>query len=140
VNECSIGVEGAVRGTRCASSSGEHESVGELMLIVDRRGSNLPDELMNEPLKVALVDTLTVDCVRLKNSIQTGFGSARLITTIEDGHVIITNLSNLVAVQIHEGNTITVSVNLSVARLPVAGVTNGSVHLTFDLTHWGWLR
>jgi hypothetical protein len=31
-------------------------------------------------------------------------------------------------------------VNLSVARLPVAGVTNGSVHLTFDLTHWGWLR
>jgi hypothetical protein len=28
-------------------------------------------------------------------------------------------------------------VNLSVARLPVAAVTNGSVHFLFDLTHLG---
>ena len=76
----------------------EHETISEVVLIVNRRSSCLSDELMNEPIEVPLKYTFALDSVLRKNSIQTGFGSLGLMSTIKDLHVVITNLSNLVAV------------------------------------------
>ncbi len=116
----------------------KHETIGEIVFIVDRRSSCLPDELVDEPIEVALKHTFALDSVLLKNRIQTRFSGRRLITTIEDLHEVVTNGGNVVAVQIHFGLlSFGVKGNLSVARLPIQGVTNGSIHLGFDLTHCG---
>jgi len=113
----------------------EHKPILKFVLIVNGGSSCLSDELVNEPIKVLLDYTFALDSVRRKNSIQAGFGSLGLMPTVKDLHVVITNLSNLVAVKINTGNTIAVANYRSVARLPVAAVRNGGVHFLFDLTH-----
>ena len=116
----------------------KHETIAEFTFIEDRRSSCLSDELVDEPLEVALEYTFALDSVLRKNSIQTGFGGHRLPSTVEDFYEVITNGSDVVAVQKHfRLISFRVESNLSVARLPVDGVTNGSIHLSFDLTHWG---
>jgi hypothetical protein len=55
----------------------------------------------NEPIEVLLKYTFTSDSMLTQNSIQARFGSVRLPTTIKQADVIITNISNVVAVQIH---------------------------------------
>ena len=117
----------------------EHETIAELKLIEDRRSSCLSDELVNEPIPVALEYTFATDSVVVKNSVQAGLGSIRLPTTVKDLNEVITNGGDVVAVQEHFRLTsFGVKGNLSVARLPVDGVTNGSVHLAFDLAHRGF--
>jgi len=114
----------------------EHEPILEFVLIVNRRSSCLSDELMNEPIEVLLNYTFALDSVLRKNSIQAGLSGDRLITTIKDLHEVITNGSDVVAVQIHfRLVSFRVKSNRSVVLLPVAVLTNGSVHFTFDLTH-----
>jgi hypothetical protein len=114
----------------------EHETIGEFILIVDRGSSCLSNELMNEPIPVALEYTFACNSVLRKNSIQTGFGGVRLITTIKDLNEVITNDGNSVAM---ETNNRLVSFgvvsNRGVVFLPVQVVRNGSVHFPFDLTH-----
>ena len=119
----------------------EHETIGELVLIVDRRSSCLSDELVNEPIPVALEYTFALDSVLRKNSIQTGLGGVRLITTVEDLNEVITNHGDLVTVQVY-GRLVSFGIesNSSVSRLPVQVVRNGVVHLLFDLTHERRLR
>jgi len=93
---------------------------------------------MNEPLEVPLKYTFTLDCVNLENSIQTGFGGGSLIPTVEDFHPIIAHTGDVVVVKINEGNVTDID-DLGVAALPVAGSTDGIVHLLFDLSHGGVL-
>ena len=78
------------------NSLGKHHTIHKLTLIENRRSSCLSDELMNEPFEVALEYTFTLDSVLRKNSIQTGFGSVRLPSTIEDFYEVITNGCNVV--------------------------------------------
>jgi len=116
----------------------EHETIHKLTLIVDRRSSCLPNELVNEPIEVPLQHTFALDSVLFENRIQTRFGGCRLITTIKDLHEVVTNGSNVIAEQKHFGLlSFSVKGDFSVARLPVQGVTNGSIHLGFDLAHLG---
>ena len=115
----------------------EHEPIGEFALIEHRRSSCLSDELMNEPIEVPLKYTFALDSVLLKNSIQTRFSGRRLIPTIKDLHEVLTNGSDVIAVQKHfRLISFRVESNGSVSRCPVAILANGSVHFTFDLTHW----
>ena len=114
----------------------KHEPIGEFILIVDRGSSCLPDELMNEPIEVALEYTFARDSVLRKNSIQTGLSGSSLPTTIKDLHEVITHDGNLVTVQVYSGFVgFRIESNSSVSRLPVQVVRNGVVHLLFDLTH-----
>ena len=114
----------------------EHETIGEVVLIVNRRSSCLSNELVHEPIEVLLKYTFSLDSVILENSIQAGFGGVRLITTVEDLNEIITNSGNVVAIQIHlRLVSFRVVSNFGVVFLPVFVVKNGSVHFTFDLTH-----
>ena len=114
----------------------EHETIGEVILIVDRGSSCLSNELMNKPIEVLLEYTFALDSVLRKNSIQAGLGGVRLIPTVEDLNEGVTNSGNVVAVQIHlRLVSFRVVGNFGVVFLPVFVVKNGSVHFTFDLTH-----
>ena len=90
----------------------------------------------NEPLIVLLEYTFASNSALAEDSIQARLGGIGLPTTIIDANVVISNVCNVVAVQIHFA-LVSVSVKLytSVSRLPVAVVSNGIQHLTFDLTH-----
>ena len=71
-----------------------------------------------------------------ENSIEARFGGVSLPTTIKEANESITNLSNLVAVKTNDGDVFfLVEVYGSIARLPVAVVADGGIHLGFDLTH-----
>ena len=114
----------------------EHETIAKLILIVDRRSSCLPDELVDEPIVVPLEYTFALDSMLRENSIQAGFGGDRLITTVEDLNKGVTDSGNVVAVQIHfRLVSFRVVSNSGVVFLPVLIVRNGGVHLLFDLTH-----
>ena len=131
---------GIKKGARMPPSSlCKHHTIYELAFIVNRRSSCLSDKLVNEPIEVLLKDTFALDSMLFENSIQTRFGGDSLITTIKDLHEGVTNGCNVIAVQIHFGLiSFGVKGHRSVVLLPVLIVQNGSVHLTFDLTHWGF--
>ena len=90
----------------------------------------------NEPLIVLLEYTFASNTALVEDSIQARFGGVRLPTTIIDADVVISNVCNVVAMQIHFA-LVSVSVKLytSVRRLPVDVVSDGVEHLAFDLTH-----
>jgi len=114
----------------------EHETIGEVILIVDGGSSCLSNELVNEPIEVPLEYTFALDSVLRKNSIQTGLSGGRLIPTIKDLHEVITYNSNSVAMETNNRLiSFRVKGNRSVTRLPVLVVRNGVVHFPFDLTH-----
>jgi len=68
------------------------------------------------------------------DSVKTGFGGVRLPTAVKDTHELITDLSDLVIVQVHSRYTVVV-VNSGVAHMPIGVVLDGSVHEHFNLTH-----
>ena len=99
------------------------------------------DELLDalvvsdEPLKLVLIDTISVGTAELvDDSVQTRFGGVGPPTTIKDANEGITNLSNLVTVQVHSRHTVVVS-NCGVAHVPVSVVLDGDVHQFLNLTH-----
>jgi hypothetical protein len=114
----------------------EHETIGKLILIVDRRSSCLSNELVNVPIPVPLKYTFASDSVLFENSIQTGFGGDRLITTVEDLNEVITNDGDFVTVKVY-GGLVSFGIvgDFGVVFVPVQIVRNGVVHFTFDLTH-----
>jgi hypothetical protein len=112
----------------------QNHPTDKVTLIKHGGSSCLPDELVNEPLKVPLEYTLTPNPVDLKNSVQAGFGGIRLPTAIKQSDETITNLGNLVAVKSNNCHAIFVS-DGSIAAAEVATVGDGSVHQGFDLTH-----
>ena len=85
---------------------------------------------------LALIDTIG-HCITeaIDECIQARFGRIGLPTAIKHLQVIITNLCNLVTVQIHMGDTIVITNNTGVCRLPGLAVSNCIIHLLFDLTH-----
>ena len=89
----------------------------------------------DEPLKVLLKDTISEPITEaVDNSVEARFGGVRLPTTIKDSHEVITKGGDVVAVKINERFTVAVNY-FSVATLPVFAVSDGVVHLLFDLTH-----
>jgi hypothetical protein len=91
---------------------------------------------LNEPLKVLLEYTIATLTVRLENSIQARLGGVGLPTAIKQADETITNLGNLVTVKEYTGDGIALlKLYPSVGRLPIATVSDGGIHLGFDLTH-----
>ena len=87
------------------------------------------------PCKLMLKHTVS-ECVAelVDDSVETGFGGVRLPSAVKDFHEVITDLCNLVVVQIHSGHTVVV-INSGVAHAPIGVVLNGDVHEFFNLTH-----
>ncbi len=79
--------QGGVWGEPCASSPSvtlcQNHPIHKVALIKHGGTSGIPDELVDEPLKVLLEYTFALNPVNLKNSIQAGFGGARLPPTIK---------------------------------------------------------
>jgi hypothetical protein len=112
----------------------QNHPTDKVTLIKHGGSSGIPDELVDEPLKVLLEYTLTPNPVNLKNSVQAGLGGIRLPTAIKQSDETITNLGNLVAVKEYICHAIFVS-DGSIAAAEVATVGDGSVHQGFNLTH-----
>ena len=76
------------------------------------------------------------ECVAefVDDSVETGFGGVGLPTTVKHSHEVITDLCNLVVVQIHSGHTVVV-INSGVTHVPIGVVLDGDVHEFFNLTH-----
>ena len=90
----------------------------------------------NEPAEILLKDAISEPIAEfIDQRIQSRFGGIGLPTTVKDLNESITNLCNLVAVEIHMRDTIVITNNTGVCRLPGLAVSNGIVHLLFDLTH-----
>ena len=87
------------------------------------------------PCKIFLKYAVS-ECVAefVDDSVETGFGGVRLPTAVKDTHKLITDLSDLVIVQVHSRYTVVV-VNSGVAHVPIGVVLDGSVHEHFNLTH-----
>ena len=87
------------------------------------------------PCKLMLKYTVS-ECVAelVDDSVETGFGGVRLPSAVKDFHEVITDLCNLVVVQIHSGHTVVV-INSGVAHAPISVVLDGDVHEFFNLTH-----
>ena len=87
------------------------------------------------PCKLMLKYTVS-ECVAelVDDSVETGFGGVGLPTTVKDTHKVLTDLCNLVVVQIHSGHTVVV-INSGVAHAPIGVVLDGDVHEFFNLTH-----
>ena len=87
------------------------------------------------PCEVLLKDTISEGIAELvDDSVKARFGGVRLPTAIVDSHEVITNLSNLVAMQVHSGHTVVVR-NRGVGHVPVSVVLDGDVHQFLNLTH-----
>ena len=95
----------------------------------------------NEPLKFVLVYTIGHAITEAINErIQTRFGGVGLPTSIKYLKELITNGSNVVAMEIHFGLSTFLTVrNTGVGILPIDVVMNSVAHLLFDLTHV-WCR
>ena len=90
----------------------------------------------NEPLKLLLKDTIATLTVSSENSIQARLGGVGLPTAIKQADETITNLSNQIAVKKYTRDGIALlKLYTSVGRLPIATVSDGGIHLGFDLTH-----
>ena len=99
---------------------------------------SLSIEELNEPLKLLLENILTLSSASVtklrEKCIQTRFCGLSLITTVKNGHAVIINRCDLIAVQINETHTFDGD-NFGVIALPILIVFDGSDHLLFDLTH-----
>ena len=95
----------------------------------------------NEPLKLVLVYTIGCPITEaIDERIQTRFGGDGLPTTVKDLKKIITDSSNVVAMEKHFGLSTFLTVrDTGVGILPINVVMNSVAHLLFDLTHV-WCR
>ena len=77
------------------------------------------------PCEVLLKDAICEGIAELvDDSIQARLGGVGLPTTIKHTHEVITNLSDLVVVQIHSRHAVVV-LNTSVSRTPISVVLDG---------------
>ena len=88
----------------------------------------------DEPLECLLKDSLTGVAELREQSIQAGLGGDGLPATIKDLHIVVTDLSDQVAMEINAGCTDDL-LNTGVSRSPVSSTLDSGVHLAFDLAH-----
>ena len=101
-----------------------------------RLSVNCTYKLSHIPGEVFLKNSLAVNTKFSAKCIESGFCGVRLITTVKDGHVIVRNLSDLIAMKANNRDaSCRIKMYRSVARLPVDVGLNSGTHLGFDLTH-----
>ena len=87
------------------------------------------------PGEVTLEDAIREGVAEfVDDGIQAGLGGVALPTAIEDGHEVIANLSDQVAMETNLRDAV-FSGNSRVAAAPVLVCLDGGVHVGFDLTH-----
>lgn len=87
------------------------------------------------PGEVTLEDAIRESVAEfVDDGIKAGLRSVALPTAIEDGHEVIANLSDQVAMETNLRNAV-LGGNSCVAAAPVLVCLDGGVHVGFDLTH-----
>ena len=117
-------------------TSGKDITVVESFSLVNILSVDCTNKLVYIPLKIFLEYILTINTKILAKCIESRFCGDSLPTSIEDCHVVVTNLSDLVAMKANNRNaSFGIKVNSSIARCPVLVRLNSGSHLLFDLTH-----
>ena len=117
-------------------TSGKDVTVGESFGDELRLSVNCTYKLSHIPGKILLENAFTINTKILAKCIESRFCGIGLITSIEDCHVVIRNLSDFVAMKANNRDaSFGIKVNRSVSRLPVFVRLNCGTHLLFDLTH-----
>jgi hypothetical protein len=115
----------------------EDKSFFKLVLVIDRRSASLPNIFVNVPLKVALNDTLSGDCVFGEYSVQPRFGRCCFIATAVDLHKSLTNRGDMMPIKVHIGRLSLRRIDhLCIVFFPILTLQDRVIHLGFDLTHW----
>ena len=83
-----------------AGCSGEHELAGEGEVLEFALPVDRTDELADVPGVCFLEDTLPGDAERITQGIESGFGGDGLPTTIHDGHVVVGDGGDQIAVKV----------------------------------------
>jgi hypothetical protein len=122
---------------RGENPSGKDKTIFEIFDVEDFTGDGrLCNALSYKPLVIFLEYTFTRDAEIIAQSIKSALGSYCLPTTVKDGHGVVVNLGNLVAVETYHRNTsLGIKVNRSVSRLPVNVGLDCVAHLLLDLAH-----
>ena len=87
-----------------------------------------------EPLKLFLKHAFASDAMLRQQGIQSGFGGVGLPTAIVKFDEVSANLSDEVTMETDLSDAVNVR-HVGVAAVPVATVSDGGVHLGFNLTH-----
>ena len=87
------------------------------------------------PLEILLKNAISETVAEfVDDSIKARFGGVGLPTAIKYLHEVITHSCNMVAVQVHIGETILIG-HLCVCLRPVGAILDSGVHECFDFTH-----
>tara|TARA_B100000902_G_scaffold33406_1_gene40030 strand:- start:561 stop:1421 length:861 start_codon:yes stop_codon:yes gene_type:complete len=91
--------------------------------------------ISDEPLKLVLVYTVSVCTAELvDDSVQTRFSGVGPPSAVKDANESITNLSDLVTVQVHGRDALIIG-HASVSTTPVCAILDGGVHEGLNFTH-----
>lgn len=119
-----------------AGCSGEHELAGEGEVLEFALPVDRTDELANIPAVRFLEDALPGDAERITQGIESGFGGDGLPTTIHDGHAVVGDGGDVIAMEVDHGVAgFGVKDHRGVSVAPVAVALDCLDHLCFDLTH-----
>ena len=89
---------------------------------------------LNKPLEILLKHTVALLAMLSQNGIQSGFGGVGLPSAIKQTDEVVTDLSDQVTMETDLSDAVNV-IHGGVAAVPVATVSDGGVHLGFNLTH-----
>ena len=120
---------------------GKNKTIGEFIGVEDLTSDGrFAYKLSHKPLEIFLEDSFTIDTEIIAQSIKSGLGSYWLSTAIKDGHVVIRNLSDFVAMKANNRDaSFRIKMHRSVTRFPIFVRLNSGTHLLFDLTHVWWV-
>ena len=94
--------------------------------------------LLNEPLEGFLEDALAIVTKLSQESVESALGGGALVATIEEGHEVIADLSDLVTVQTNHSHAFVVA-DGGVCKAEVSAGVDGLVHFDFDGAHLRFL-
>jgi hypothetical protein len=90
---------------------------------------------MEKPLKFFLKYAVKVISVHTQNSIQAGLRGGTAMTSIEELDIVISEFCDAIAMEIDNGDAITLDNDFSVAHSPILAVGDGFVHFALDDPH-----
>ena len=122
---------------RVSYTLGEYKALFEFFLDINCATASVACKLVYKPLKVALNDTLSGDCVLCQNSIQAAFSGCCFIATAVHFHEILTNGCDMVPIKVHIGRLSFRRIDhFCIVFFPILTLQDRVIHGGFDLTHW----
>jgi hypothetical protein len=122
---------------RVCYTLGENKALFKLLFDIHCTTASVACKLVHKPLKVALDDTLSSNCVLCQNSIKAALCRCCFIATAVDFHKSLTYCGDMVPIKVHIGRLSFRRIDhLCIVFFPILTLQDRVIHLGFDLTHW----